>query len=142
MRIALGFVFVLWWPIYLGQLVSVVNFPLAQRLGLQEKPGTADPLFSRLELATARWDLVSLWVLPMAGILMLVDHSWWPVFALIGGGAWADAGGREAVKVLALRQHGVGVGTPKESRLALWGAYPGMVISGGLGIAAGLVEIF
>jgi hypothetical protein len=93
-------------------------------------------------VATARWDLVSLWVLPMAGILMLVDHSWWPAFALIGGGASADAGGREAVKMLGLRKHGVGVGTPKEVRVALWGIYAPLVISGALGITAGLVEIF
>jgi len=43
--------------------------------------------------------------------------------------------------LLALRKHGVGVGTPKELRMAMW-AYALMVILGGLGIAAGLVEIF
>ncbi len=142
MRIVLGIVFMLWWPIYLGQLVSVVNFPLAQRLGLQEKPGpTIDPLVSRLEIGTARWDLVSLWVLPVAGILMLVDHSWWPAFALVGGGVCFDAGGREAVKLSGLRNHGVPVGTAKEFRVAMGGIYTVLVILGGLGIGAGLVEI-
>jgi hypothetical protein len=141
MRIALGILFVLWWPIYFGQLISVVNFPLAQRLGLQEKAGNVDPLVSRLELGTARWDLFSLWVLPVAGILMLLDHNWWAAFALIGGGAYVDAGGREAVKVLGLRHHGVPVGTPKEYRAAM-GVYALLVIVGGLGVAAGLIEIF
>jgi hypothetical protein len=139
-RIILGIVFVLWWLLYLGQLVSVVNLPLAQRLGLQEKPGSVDSLVTRLELGTARWDLVSLWVLPMAGILMLIDHGWWPVFALVGGGIFVDAGGREAVKLSALRQHGVPIGTPKELRLAMV-VYAVLVIVGGLGIGAGLVEI-
>lgn len=33
--------------LYAGQLISVVSFPLAQRLGLQENPDAADPLSSR-----------------------------------------------------------------------------------------------
>ena len=32
---------------YIGQLISVVDFPLAQRLGLQESADEADALFAR-----------------------------------------------------------------------------------------------
>ncbi len=61
MRVVLGLVFVVSGGfLYAGQLLSSINFALAQRFGLQEKAEHVDPLVSRLELATARWDLLSL----------------------------------------------------------------------------------
>ena len=123
----------------LGQIVSVANLGLAQRLGLQEKPEHTDPLFTRLEVWTARWDLVVLWTLPVAGILILADHSWWPFVAMIGGGVFVDTGGREWAKYLGLRQEGVRTGSPSEQR-ALVIAYVAMIVVGALAIVAGLVE--
>ncbi|NNK38073.1 MAG: hypothetical protein HKP03_06300 [Xanthomonadales bacterium] len=103
--------------LYLGQLVSSVNFPLAQRLGLQEKPEAIDPLTSELELRTARWDLPTLWVAPVACGLFLVDHAAWPVLALIGGGIYVDCGGRELSKFRGLAAQGVRIGSDSERRL-------------------------
>ena len=100
-----------------GQLVSAVNFRFAQNLGLQEKNETTDPLYRRLELNTARWDLVVLWTLPAAGILMLIDHSWWPYLALVAGGVSVDTAGREAAKVVGLAKHGLKTGSEVEKRL-------------------------
>lgn len=125
--------------LYVGQVVSVANLGLAQRLGLQEKPADADPLFTRLEVWTARWDLAVLWTLPVAGVLILLDHSWWPFAALIGGGVFVDTGGREWAKYLGLRQGGVRTGTPSERR-ALVIVYIIMIVVGAIAITAGLVE--
>ena len=72
--------------LYAGQLISIINFPLAQRLDLQEKADNADPLASQLELMTARWDVAWLWIPPFAGILKLLDHPLWPAACLIAGG--------------------------------------------------------
>ena len=120
MTVALGVVALLLGSVGLaGQLISVLDFELAQRLGLQEKDGGTDPLFRHLELNTARWDLFVLWTLPLAGIGMLIDATWWPWAALIAGGAYVDAGGREVFKLLALRTEGVPVGTGRETRLGL-----------------------
>ena len=100
-----------------GQLISVVNFPLAQKLGLQEKNDSTDPLYRRLELNTARWDLIVLWTLPAAGVLMLVDHAWWPYLTLVAGGCCIDTAGRETAKVLGLAKQGVRTGSYAETRL-------------------------
>lgn len=140
MQTAVGVVFVVLWLVYVGQLVSSVNFRLAQRLGLQEKAEEVDPLFSRLELGTARWDVLSLWTVPVAGVLMLMDHSWWPYLALIGGGVFVDAGGREAVKLLGLRGHGVRVGARSDFRLAM-GVFTLLAMVGGIAIATALAEV-
>ena len=125
--------------LYVGQVISVANLGLAQRLGLQEKPANVDPLFTRLEVWTARWDLVVLWTLPVAGILILLDHAWWPFVAMIGGGVFVDTGGREWAKYLGLRQEGVRTGSPSEQR-ALVIAYAGMILVGAIAIVAGLAE--
>ena len=140
MRIIVGILCLVGWLLYVGQLISVANFGLAQRLGLQESPGHADPLLSQLELWTARRDLLSLWTLPVAGVLMLTNHWSWPYAAMIGGGAFVDAGGREAAKVFGLKQGGVRIGSQQEFRVAI-GAYIYLIAAGCLAIGAGLFEV-
>ena len=104
MQIILGWILILFPGIlFLGQLISSFNFSLAQRLGLQEKPETADPLLLRAERYVAYWDLVTIVWLPVAGILMVVNHPWWPLVSLIGASIYIDAAGREAAKNLSFR---------------------------------------
>lgn len=140
MRVLFGILCLIAGLLYLGQLISVANVRLAQRLGLQESPDHTDPIFSHLELWTARWDLWWLWTLPAAGILMLIDHWLWPYAAMIGGGAFVDAGGREAAKVLGLKGKGVRVGSRREF-LAGMAAYVYLIAAGILSIGIGLFEI-
>ena len=103
--------------LYIGQIISSVNFTLAQKLGLQEAPDQTDQLLQRAERYTAYWDLLSLFWLPLSGILMILDNSAWPLFALIGGAIYLDTAGREAVKNLSFKHEGVRMGSPKQYRL-------------------------
>ena len=128
------------WLLYIGQVISVIDFKFAQRLGLQEKSATSDAVVERLERWTACWDLWWLWTLPTAGIMMLIDHAWWTVAALIGGSAFVDTGGREAAKNLGLRQHGVRTGTASENRLVI-AVYLYFIGVGMLAIVAGVLEM-
>ncbi len=134
MRVVAGALALVPGVLYLGQVVSVVDLGLAQRLGLQENPERVDPLFTRLEVWTARWDLVWLWTLPVAGVLMIGDHGWWPFVALIGGSAGVDTGGRELAKWLGLRGHGVGIGGPSDRRIFVGG----LLVIGIIGLLVGL----
>jgi len=108
--------------LYAGQLISTINFPLAQRIGLQEKADGADPLSSQLELMTARWDTAWLWIPPIAG------------------GVYVDAGGREWAKVLGLRSHSVPIGSVGK-RGMIYTAYAFLILTGLAGIAVGLAEL-
>jgi hypothetical protein len=126
--------------LYVGQIISMANFGLAQRLGLQESPENTDALYSCLERWTARWDLWWLWTLPAAGFLMLIDHWFWPYAAMIGGSAFIDAGGREAAKAFALREQGTRTGSPRESRVAV-GTYIYLIATGVFSICIGLLEV-
>lgn len=140
MKSILAIMCLLGWILYVGQLISVANFGLAQRLGLQESPDDADPLSSEVELWAARWDLLWLWTLPAAGVLMLMNHWLWPYAALIGGGAFVDAGGREAAKVLGLRGAGVRTGSQGERRLAM-AVYTYFIVAGLFAVVVGLREV-
>lgn len=140
MRIRGGILFLLLWIIYIGQIISVINLPLAQQLGLQEQPDTIDPVYARDAAGTARWDLLSMWTLPLAGLLMLIDSSWWPYIALIGGAIYVDTGGRQGIKLLGYRNEGVRVGTSQAVNLAL-GVYALFLFVGLLAIILALVEV-
>lgn len=140
MQTVIAVLALLMWPIYLGQIVSVVNLPLAQRLGLQEPSDTIDTIYARDTAGTARWDVLSMWTLPVAGILMLIDNAWWPYLALIGGAVYLDTGGRQAIKLLGYRKEGVRVGTSQAVRLAL-AVYAVFVILSAIAITIALIEI-
>lgn len=93
--------------LYLAQIISSINFSLAQKLGLQEKSETSDPLLLRSERYTAYWDLLTLIWLPVAGYLMIINHYLWPILLLTGGAIYLDTAGREAVKSLSFRHEDV-----------------------------------
>ena len=115
-----------------GQFISTLNWPLAQRLGLQEAGEHTDPLFRRLERNTAIWDLCSWWTLPLAGLLMLLDHAWWPFVAIFAGGVYADTAGRELAKLWGLGSEGVRTGTAQDARTRLIF----LLVTGGAGLWA------
>ena len=102
--------------LFVGQIISSINFPLAQRLGLQEDPNEADLLLQRAEKYTAYWDLLTMGWLPLSGILMVINHSIWPLVAFFGGAIYLDTAGREAAKFLSFRHEGVRMGSFKQQR--------------------------
>ena len=119
MRIVLGIICVLLGGIgWSGQVLSGINYPLAQRLGLQEKSEGTDPLFRRAETNTARWDIFVLWTLWASGILMLTNNPWWQYLSLIAGGIYLDTAGREVAKLLSLSKEGIKIGTSKDLKVA------------------------
>ena len=128
MQFILGWgLLVLGGALYLAQVISSVNFRLAQRMGLQEKPEVTASLLQRSERYTAYWDLVSLGWMPLAGFLMIMDHDWWPILSLIAGVVYFDAAGREAAKNITFRHEGLEMGTDKQ-QILYFGSYVVMVV--------------
>ena len=118
MQVILGWILIVFPGLmFLIQLISSLNFSLAQKLGLQEKAETADPLLIRSERYTAYWDLLTLIWLPIGGILMVTYHQWWPLVTLIGASIYFDTAGREAAKNLSFRHEGIKSGTRQEQIL-------------------------
>ena len=118
MQLILGWLLIIFPGIlFTSQIISSLNFKLAQKLGLQESPDSTDTILQRAELYTAYWDLITLVWLPLAGFLMVINHSTWPYVSLIGSAIYFDASGREAAKILSFKHEGVRIGPPKVQKL-------------------------
>ena len=130
MQVTIGWVLLLLGGfLYVAQVISSVNFRLAQRLGIQENPEETDSILQTAERFVAYWDLATLGWLPLAGLLMIIDHDWWPVVALVGGAIYFDASGREAAKIISLRKEGFRLGSIQQQRVFL-SSYIIMAVTG------------
>ncbi len=100
----------------IGQIISSIDFSLAQRLGLQENPNETDPLLQRAEQYTAYWDLATLVWMPLTGLLMVLNHPSWPWVGIVASAIYIDAAGREAAKILSFKHHGLRIGPAGQHR--------------------------
>ena len=118
MQLALGWAFlILGGLLYVAQVISSVDFRLAQQLGIQESPEESDSILQTAERYTALWDLVTLGWLPLAGLLMILDSPYWPLAGLVGGAIYLDTSGREAAKIISFRKEGVRLGPEKQQKV-------------------------
>ena len=78
-------------------------------------------------------DLISLWALPLAGLLLIAGQDAWAYLGLVGGGVYVYFGGRGILTRLELQRRGFRIGDPGDVRL-------GLVMLGVWGLA-GLITI-
>ncbi len=112
---------------WVGQALVVAAPRLAVRMGLVEPESDVDPVFGADVSAEAIWDALSLWILPVAAILLVVGAPSWPIFGLVGGGMFLYFAGRGIAQRVVMQRRGIRVGKPATRRvaclfLALWGA--------------------
>ena len=111
---------------WLGQLISATNPILAARLGLIEPEADVDPTFYADVRGEAYWDSAILWILPAAGVLLLLGNPVWVYFGLVGGGMYLYFAGRGIVVRRLMQQRGIRIGMPDSLKviyifLVLWG---------------------
>lgn len=141
MQLVLGWLYiVLGGALFLAQVISSINFTLAQKLGLQESSDSADPLLLRAERYVAYWDLVSLVWLPVAGVMMVLNYVWWPWVTVFACAIYIDAAGREAAKNLSFRHGGLKTGTPLQGTF-FFSTYLVMIALGVAGIIAAVEQV-
>lgn len=95
---------------YIGQFVSAFWPIAAARLGLTEPESDVDAAFYADARGEAYWDIATLWTLPTAGVLMLLDSNLWPILALIGGGSYLYFAGRGIAVRLVMRRRMIRIG--------------------------------
>lgn len=102
-----------------GQVISVVAPDTAARWGLQEAERDVDPAFAADGRGEALWDLVTLWTMPLAGVLLVLDNPSWPYFGLVGGGTYLYFAGRGVTARVVMRRRGIRIGSADNVRIGL-----------------------
>jgi hypothetical protein len=93
-----------------GQLVSWLAPATAVRLSLMEAEADVEPVFWADIRGEARWDAVTLWTMPVAGVLLIADRPSWAYFGLVGGGMFLYFAGRGISARLAMQRRGFRIG--------------------------------
>lgn len=111
---------------WVGQTISAFAPKMAAKLGLTEPESDVDPTYYADARGEAIWDTTITWVLPVAGILLIVDSPFWAYFGLVGGGIYLYFAGRGILSRLAMQRRGIRIGKPKSVGAAyvflfLWG---------------------
>jgi len=110
---------------WVGQTVSLLAPSAAVRWNLMEAEDDVEPTFWADIRAEALWDALSLWVMVVAGVLLITDGAAWPHFGLVGGGMYLYFGGRGITTRVAMARRGLRIGAPASVRigvacLAMW----------------------
>jgi hypothetical protein len=110
-----------------GQALAWFAPATAARLGLAETEEAVDPVFHADGRGEALWDTLTLWVLVVAGVLLVADSQAWPYFGLAGGAVYTYFAGRGVLTRRAMELRGLRIGTAGNVTIAyvflsIWGA--------------------
>ena len=111
---------------WLGQAISAFSPKVAAKLGLTEPESDVDPTYYADARGEAIWDTMITWILPVAGILLVLDSPLWAYFGLVGAGIYLYFAGRGISSRLAMQRQGIRIGKTKNVAaaylfLCLWG---------------------
>jgi hypothetical protein len=111
---------------YFGQVVAAFWPHTASRLGLTESKSDVDPAFYADVRGEAFWDLFTLWTLPLAGVLMVLNNPLWAYMGIVGGSMYLYFAGRGIVTRAIMQRRGIRIGASENVKiaytfLALWG---------------------
>ena len=95
---------------FLGQFISALWPATAAQLGLSEPEGDVDRTFYADGRGEAWWDIATLWTLPFAGVLMLLDNHLWVTFGLVGGGIYLYFAGRGLAVRMVMQRRSIRIG--------------------------------
>jgi len=109
-----------------GQVLSALTPKFAEKLGLMEPEADIDPAFYADTRGEAKWDSITLWTLPFAGILIMLNSPLWIYFGMVGGSMYLYFAGRAIFTRLELKRKGVRSGKPELLKMyyifaTLWG---------------------
>ncbi len=111
---------------WVGQAITAFAPQLAVKLGVTEPEAGVDPLFHADVRGEAYWDVLTIWTLPVAGLLLILGSDAWAYFGLVGGGMYVYFAGRGIFVRRMMQQRGMRIGKPDAVRttmtfLAVWG---------------------
>ena len=109
-----------------GQVLSALTPKYAQKIGLMEPEADLDTAFYADARGEARWESITLWTLPFAGLQIILNNPLWTYFGMVGGSMYLYFAGRAIFTRLELKSKGVRIGKPELLKVyyifvTLWG---------------------
>lgn len=109
-----------------GQALSLFAPTRAAELTLTEAEDSVEPAYWADIRGEALWDVLTLWILLAAGVLLIFDSPAWPYFGMVGGGMYVYFAGRGFLTRMEMQRRGLRIGTPQHVRtayifLTIWG---------------------
>lgn len=119
---------------YIGQVITAFWPGAAAKLGLTESEADADPTFYADVRGEAYWDIAILWMLPLAGVLLVLNNPLWPYLGLVGGGMYLYIAGRGIIVRRVMQRRNIRIGKSAALKmtylfLTLWGLAAVITIS-------------
>lgn len=102
-----------------GQALSWLAPASAVRFSLTESEDSVDPAFFADVRGEALWDTLTLWTMPVAGVLLIAGNAAWPYFGLAGGAMYLYFAGRGVATRITMRRHGIRIGSRQNAALGL-----------------------
>ena len=104
---------------WLGQSLAVLHLPTAVKFGVFEPEKDVDKgmwLIERFSMGIM--DILLLWTLPAAGLLMVLQNPYWMIIALISGGIYIYFPGEFILTRIILKKHGLKIGSDSAVKTA------------------------
>ncbi len=112
-------VFLLGMLCWIGQSLALFSLPTAIRLGLFEAESEVDGSLYQIErLAEGIMDFLLCWMLPVSGLMMVLEIKIWPILALVGGGVYLYFPGLIILSRIVLKRQGKKIGSPSSEKAA------------------------
>lgn len=107
-------------------MLSALAPRFSEKLGLIEPESDVDTAFYADARGEAKWDSLTLWTLPSAGLLIILNSPLWIYFGIVGGGIYLYFAGRAIFTRLELKKRRIRIGKPQLLRIyfifaTLWG---------------------
>ena len=109
---------------WIGQIIIALSPKVAVKIRIGEPESNVDTTFFTDARGEAIWGALSLWILPIAGILLIINNNLWTYFGLVGGGMYLYFVGRGIVTRLTMQRRGINIGRSNlkvNFFLTLWG---------------------
>jgi len=95
---------------WIGQIIIAFSPKVAVKIRIAESESNMDPTFFTDMRGQAIWDAISLWTLPVAGLLLMINNDLWTYFGLVGGGIYLYFVGRGIASRMTMQSHGINIG--------------------------------
>ncbi len=110
--------------VWIGQIIIAFSPKIAEKINIIDPESDIDKTYFLDMRGVAFWDSITLWILPITGILLILNNNLWTYFGLIGSGMYLYFVGRTITSNLTLQRNNIKIGRSKKLKLlllTLWG---------------------